>query len=352
MKKDYYTVLGVNRSASEEEIKKSYRQMALKFHPDRNPDDKEAEERFKEAAEAYEILRDSEKRQIYDTYGHEGLNRTGFGGFSGFEDIFSSFGDIFEDVFGFGSGRTRSRTAARPGDDFRYDLDISFMEAAFGTDTEIEVAKFEKCKECGGTGSEKGTNPIVCPTCHGSGQVTRSTGFLNISSTCPQCHGAGRIITNPCKNCRGTGKSKAIKPLQIKIPPGVETGSRLRLRGEGGEGIFGGSPGDLYVFLNVQPHELFERRGNDVICQAQVSMTQAALGANIEVPTLEGTEKIKIPKGTQHGKIFKLKGKGIPHLKGFGRGDQLIQTTIKIPTDLTKKEEGILKEFASLRGEI
>jgi len=352
MKNDYYETLGVNRNASSDELKASYRKMALKYHPDRNPGDKKAEDKFKEAAEAYEVLSDSRKREIYDRYGHEGLRGNGFQGFSGFEDIFSSFGDIFEGIFGFETGRTRSRTTARPGADLRYDLKISFMDAAFGASPEIEIERLEGCETCGGTGAKPGTHPTVCPTCRGSGQVTKSSGFFSISSTCPHCRGTGQVIEDPCKACRGSGKTKLKKTIQLKIPPGVETGSRLRLRGEGEEGTFGGPRGDLYVFLYIEPHDLFERDGNDIVCRVNIPMTRAILGGTIEVPTLEGSERIKIPKSTPHGKIFKLKGKGIPHVRGFGRGDQLVQAMIEMPTGLSKKEEKLLKEFAQLRGEL
>ncbi len=351
MKNDYYTTLDVERSASAEEIKKNYRKLAMKYHPDRNPGDKVAEDKFKEAAEAYEVLSDPEKRDIYNRYGYEGLSGTGFQGFSGFEDIFSSFGDIFEDIFGFGTGRARSRTAARPGADLRYDLKISFMDAVFGTSINIELEKYENCTGCGGTGAKQGTKPEICPTCQGIGQVTQKSGFFSISTTCPQCRGAGRIIKNPCRNCQGTGKEKIGKSVQIKIPPGVETGSRLRLRSEGEEGEFGGPRGDLYVFIHVEPHGFFERKGDDILCRVPISITQAALGATIKVPTLNGDEKIKVPKGTQYGKIFRLKGKGISHLRGFGRGDQIVQTLVEVPTNLSRKEEKVLKELAKLRGE-
>ena len=351
MKNDYYTTLGVDRSASAEQIKKNYRKLAMKYHPDKNPGDKTAEEKFKEAAESYEVLSDPEKRDIYNRYGHEGLRGTGFQGFSGFEDIFSSFGDIFEDIFGFSTGRTRSRTAARPGADLRYDLKISFMNAAFGTSIDIELEKYENCTGCGGTGATQGTEPEICPTCQGIGQVTQKSGFFSISTTCPQCRGAGRIIKNPCRTCQGTGKEKIRKSVQLKIPPGVETGSRLRLRGEGEEGEFGGPRGDLYVFIHVETHGFFERKGDDILCRIPISITQAALGATIKVPTLNGDEKIKVPKGTQYGKIFRLKGKGISHLRGFGRGDQVVQTLVEVPTNLSRKEEKVLKELAKLRGE-
>ncbi len=352
MKNDYYTILGVGNDASTDELKTSYRKMALKYHPDRNPGNTEAEEKFKEAAEAYEVLSDPRKREIYNRYGHEGLRGNGFQGFSGFEDIFSSFGDIFEGIFGFESGGSRSRTAARQGADLRYDLKLSFMDAAFGISPEIEIERLEGCDTCGGSGAKPGTQPSICPTCRGVGQVTKSSGFFSISSTCPQCHGAGQIIEYPCKACRGTGKTKLRKSIQLKIPPGVETGSRLRLRGEGEEGTFGGPRGDLYVFMYIEPHEFFERDGTNIVCRIPIPMTRAVLGGTIEVPTLEGTERIKIPKNTPHGKVFKLRGKGIPHLRGFGRGDQLVQAVVEMPTSLSKKEENLLKEFAKLRGEL
>jgi molecular chaperone DnaJ len=347
----YYECLGVERSATEEEIKKNYRKLAMQYHPDRNPGDKDAEEKFKEAAEAYEVLSDREKREIYDRYGHEGLNGIGFRGFSGFDDIFTSFSDIFEDIFGFGSGRSRTRSTQRSGADLRYDIKISFMDAAFGTTTDIEVAKAERCNECRGSGAAPGTAPETCSQCRGRGQVTQSSGFFTISSTCPQCRGQGKVITKPCMSCRGTGRSRITKTVQLKIPAGVETGSRLRLRGEGEEGEFGGPSGDLYVFIHVEPHELFERKDNNIYCQIPISFVQASLGATIEVMTLNGTEKLKIPKGTQSGTIFRLKGKGIPHLQGFGRGDQIIETVVKIPTNLNRKQEELLKEFAKLSGE-
>ncbi|HOD35278.1 MAG TPA: molecular chaperone DnaJ [Syntrophales bacterium] len=350
-RRDYYDVLGVSRNATEEEVKKNYRKLALKYHPDRNPGNKEAEEKFKEAAEAYEVLRDPEKRGIYDRYGHEGLDGTGFRGFSGFEDIFSSFGDIFEDIFGFTGRGGRTRTAVRQGADLRYDLRISFMEAVLGKSMEVEIEKLEKCRDCGGSGASSGTRPEVCTRCAGRGQVTQSSGFFTISSTCPQCRGQGQIIRNPCKGCLGTGKAKVKKKIEVKIPPGVDSGSRLRLRGEGEEGELGGPSGDLYIFIHVTPHEFFERDGDDILCQVPISISQAALGGSIEVRTLEGTETVKIPKGTQSGKVLRLKSKGVQHLKGFGRGDQIIQLVVKVPVNLTKRQEEILREFAKLSGE-
>ena len=350
-KRDYYKVLGLDRNAPDEEIKKSYRRLAMQYHPDRNPGDKEAEENFKEASEAYEVLSDREKRDIYDRYGHEGLSNTGFRGFSGFEDIFSSFGSIFEDVFGFSNGRSRSRSASRAGSDLRYDLKISFMDAAFGMGTDIDITKFETCRDCRGTGAAAGTTPETCRRCKGRGQVTQSSGFFSISTTCPNCNGEGVVIAEPCRSCMGTGRKKVTKTVNIKIPAGVETGSRLRLRGEGEEGSFGGPSGDLYVFIHVEPHEYFERSGNDIYCRIPISFIQAALGAHIEVPTLEGVEKLKIPKGTQTGKTFRLKSRGIAQLRGFGRGDQIIEAVVTIPTHLNKRQEELLREYARVSGE-
>jgi len=346
-KRDYYEILRVDRNSNEDQIKASYRKLALKYHPDRNPGDKEAEEQFKEAAEAYEVLRDPEKRNIYDHYGHEGLQGTGFSGFRGFEDIFSSFSDIFEDFFGFGTGR-RSRTAARRGVDLRYDLAISFMDAAFGVDTGIEIEKLENCPTCETTGCEPGTHPEDCRQCGGFGQISRTQGFFSIRTTCPHCRGEGRTISHPCPECRGTGRVERIKKVSVKIPAGVDTGSRLRLTGEGESGTRGGPPGDLYVFINVKPHNFFERNNNDIICQVPISFVQAALGADINVPTLTGEKKLRIPKGTQPGEVFRFKGEGIPSLRGHGRGNQIIQVLVKTPTGLTKKQESLLKEFGAL----
>ena len=350
-KRDYYEILGVGKTASEEELKKCYRKIAMQFHPDKNPGNKQAEERFKEAAEAYEVLSNRQKREIYDAYGHAGLSNTGFQGFSGFDDVFSGFGDIFEDVFGFGRGRGRGRTrpAARAGADLRYDLKISFLDAAFGLTTTIDLEKLHPCQACGGTGSAPGTTPSTCPTCNGRGQVVQSSGFFTISSTCPHCNGHGKVIAKACQTCRGTGREKQRKTVELKIPAGVETGSRLRLRGEGEAGDQGGPNGDLYVFLQVEDHEFFVRSEDDIVCRVPISFVQASLGATIEVPTLKETEKIKIPRGTQTGQIFRLKGKGIPHLQGYGRGDQIIEVFVKIPTELTRKQEDRLREFEKAR---
>ncbi|HUU40022.1 MAG TPA: molecular chaperone DnaJ [Desulfatiglandales bacterium] len=347
-KRDYYQVLGVDRSATDEEIKKSYRSLALKYHPDRNPGDKDAEERFKEAAEAYEVLRDSEKRQTYDQYGHEGLQGTGFHGFQGFEDIFFSFSDIFEGFFGGGFG---SRTRVERGADLRYKLKISFLEAAFGKDTEIDVPRYEACKTCNGSGVDPGYEKDICRTCGGRGQINRSQGFFRISTACPDCQGMGRIISHPCTECRGSGRVEKTRKIKVKVPHGVDAGMRLKLKGEGESGPNGGPPGDLYVEIFIEPHEFFEREGNDVVCHATISFVQAALGTVIEMPTLEGSEKAPIPKGTQPGDILRFHGKGIPRLQGYGRGDQIIIVDVRTPTKLSKKQKELLQELDKLEGE-
>jgi molecular chaperone DnaJ len=345
--KDYYKILGVSRDATEEEIKKSYRKVAMQYHPDRNPENKEAEEKFKIASEAYEVLRDPEKRQIYDHYGIEGLRGTGFTGFRGFDDIFSAFGDIFEDFFGLG-GTYKRRSRARAGADLRYDLKISFHDAAFGKEFEIDIPKNVPCDVCNGTGAKLGTHPANCPNCKGTGQVTRSQGFFTISTTCSRCGGEGKIVSHPCKDCRGSGKIKKNKRVQIRIPPGVDTGSRLRIRGEGEEGERGGPAGDLFIFLYVEPHEFFSRDGDDIVCQIPISFTQAALGAEIEIPTLNGKRNLIIPKGTESGEVFRVKGEGFQKLRGYGRGDQVIQVVVRTPKNLTTRQEEILREFEEI----
>ena len=345
--KDFYSILGVSRDATEEEIKKSYRKIAMQYHPDRNPGDKEAEEKFKIASEACEVLRDPQKREIYDHYGIEGLKGTGFTGFRGFEDIFSAFGDVFEDFFGFGTTQQR-RGKSRPGADLRYDLKISFSDAAFGKEIEIDLPKSVSCEICNGTGAKPGTHPTTCSNCKGTGQVTRSQGFFTISTTCSQCRGEGKFIPHPCKECRGLGKVRKNKKIQIKIPGGVDTGSKLRIRGEGEEGERGGPAGDLFIFLYMEPHDFFSRDGDDIICQIPIGFTQAALGSNIEVTTLNGKKNLTIPKGTESGEIFRMRGEGFPKMRGYGRGDQLIQIIVKTPKGLTRRQEEILKEFEGI----
>lgn len=346
-KRDYYDILDVNRDVNGSELKTAYRKLALKYHPDRNPGNKAAEENFKEAAEAYEVLSDPQKRNIYNQFGHAGLEGSNFSGSGGFDDIFSSFGDIFENFFGFSGGK-RSRSRAQKGTDLRYDMTLSFMQAAFGTSSEIEIEKMEPCPECNGSMCEEGTHPERCSTCGGTGQVSRSQGFFMVRTACHACRGTGRIISHPCPKCRGIGRVHVKKMVSVKIPAGVDAGSRLRLTGEGEAGSLGGPSGDLYVFINVKPHDFFERDNTNVICQIPISFIQAALGDDIKIPTLEDEKTLVIPKGTQPGDIFRFHGVGIPSLRGNGRGDQIMQVLIKTPTNLNKKQEKLLKEFAKI----
>lgn len=349
-KRDYYEVLGIEKTATDGEIKRCYRKLAMKYHPDRNPGDRKAEDRFKEAAEAYEVLKDPRKRQIYDQFGHQGLEGNGFSGFSNAEDIFSSFGDIFGDLFsGFGFGGRRSGPRVSKGADLRYDLTLSFMEGVFGAETEIDVEKSESCAVCGGNRCEPGTQPEPCSHCNGTGQVTRSQGFFTVRTTCPYCRGQGKSIPSPCKKCRGRGQVMVSKRVPVKIPPGVDTGARLRLTGEGEASVNGGPSGDLYVFIHVKPHDFFKREDTDIICQIEISFIQAILGDEITVPTLEGEKNLKIPTGTQYGDRFRFKGEGIPSLRNKNhRGDQIIEAIIRTPTSINKKQENLLKEFARL----
>ena len=348
-KRDYYKVLGVSRSADDEEIKKAYRKLALQYHPDRNPGDKEAEENFKEAAEAYEVLRNGEKRQIYDRFGHEGLEGSGFRGFSGFEDIFSSFGDIFEDFFGFGS-RSGSRQRSRQGASLRYNLSITLEEAFEGKEEEIKFHKHDSCQQCDGSGISPGTQAQSCPTCQGRGQVIRSQGFFQISTTCPACHGEGQIVTDPCSECDGTGKVRIEKSLTLKIPAGVDTGSQLRLRNEGEAGENGGPPGDLFVVIHVEDHEFFHRKGDDLVCEIPISFTQAALGDTISIPVLGSPEgkALKIAKGTQPGDVLTLRHSGMPSIRGGHRGHLFVSVTVKVPKKLSERQAELLREFASI----
>ena len=349
-KRDYYEILNISRSASDDEIKKAYRQMALKYHPDRNPGDAECEENFKEASEAYEVLRETQKRELYDRYGHDGLKNSGFSGFSGFEDIFSSFGDIFEDFFGMGGlgGRRKNRSSARRGSDLRYDLEITLKDAAFGLEKDIEVKKNIACAACNGSGAEPGTQAQTCATCHGQGRVMQQQGFFNVATTCPRCRGTGTTIASPCKKCRGTGKTLETKTLKVKIPPGVETGMKLKLTSEGEPGERSGPQGDLYVFLHVAEDPFFQRHNNDIVCQIPISFSQAALGAEIEAPTLYGPEKLRIPKGIQSADLLSIRDKGIPHINGRGRGDQIVQVLVKTPGKLTRKQEELFRQLAKL----
>lgn len=345
---DYYEVLGVSRSIAAEGIKKAYRKLAMRYHPDRNPDDQAAEERFKEATEAYEVLSDPQKRQIYDTYGHAGLESSGYHGPGNFEDIFSSFGDIFGDLFGGAAGRRQRRHEPVSGNDLRYDLGISFMEAVKGTEKEVELTRPDTCWTCEGSGLRPGYKAQVCSACQGRGQILRAQGFFQISSTCPRCRGEGEMITEPCGDCDGAGLVNTPKKVSIKIPAGVDTGSRMRLRGEGEGGRKGGSPGDLYVVIHVESHEFFQREGDMIYCRFPVSMAEAALGCKKKVPTINGVQVLNIPKGSQSGRTFTLSNEGVPNLRGRGRGDMVVELQVMTPTKLTRKQAELLREFSKL----
>jgi molecular chaperone DnaJ len=349
-KRDYYEILGVSRDSDQEEIKKAYRRLALNYHPDRNPGDKEAEERFKEAAEAYEVLRDDDKRRIYDLYGHAGLEGTGFTGFGGFEDIFSAFGDIFEGFFGFGSRRS-GRRGVRRGSDLRYNLELTLEEAYGGKEEEIVFDRWESCEVCMGSGMETGSEPSVCPNCRGRGEIVRSQGFFQIRTTCSTCGGTGQVIVDPCKKCKGKGKIRAERRVLVKIPPGVDTGTQLRIKAEGEPGEGGGPPGDLFVVIYVKEHPFFVRDGDDLRCHVTISFLQAALGTEIFIPVLDSDEekKIIIPEGVQPEEIIRLKGMGMPCLsRGRGYGDLFVKVRVKIPTHLSRRQRELLMEFGNL----
>ncbi len=348
MAKDYYNILEVDQNSNDTDIKKAYRRLALKYHPDRNPDDKAAEDKFKEINEAYSCLSDQQKRANYDQYGTADGGGGGFGG-GGFGD----FGDIFEDVFGniFGdfSGRRRSRPAK--GHDLRYDLGINLKEAVFGTEKNIDIPRWENCTTCAGSGSKPGKDPVICNTCGGTGQTKLQQGFFTIARTCGSCNGAGKVISDPCTTCRGQGKLRNERTVSLKIPPGVDTGIRLKVTGEGEAGSQGGPPGDLYVVINVAPHPFFKRKGNDLLCEVPVSFVQAALGGEILVPTIDGEASIRIPAGTPSGKVFNLRGKGAPKLGAFSKGDQYVNIFIDVPKKLTTRQKELLTEFAEISGE-
>jgi len=362
-KRDYYEVLGVAKGAGADDIKKSYRKLARQFHPDVNkaPD---AEAKFKELSEAYEVLSDDDKRAAYDRYGHAAVDGSapggagGAGGFSGDFTGFGGLGDIFEEFFGFGGQRgasaSASRRTPRRGADLRFDMTITFDEAAFGLEREIDVARYETCPRCTGKGAEPGTTPNKCSTCNGTGEVRRVQqsilgSFVNVT-TCPTCRGEGETISMPCSQCRGNKKIRATRRLNVKVPPGVDTGTQIRLASEGELGEFGGPPGNLYVVLNVTPHKFFRRREDDVVMEVQVNVAQAALGDEIVVPTLDGDEKISIPGGTQTGRVISIKGKGIPHLRRQGRGDQLVVVQVAVPTNLTADQRKLFGELAKTLG--
>ncbi len=358
-KRDYYEVLGVDKGASDQDIKKAYRKLAMKYHPDRNPDNKEAEEKFKEANEAYEVLGTPEKKQAYDQFGHAGVNGNGAGGFGGFEGFggFGGFGG-FEDIFDMFTGRsTSSRRSRGPqkGADLQYEISISFEEAAFGVEKEIEFHRNDTCNVCDGTGAKPGTSTNVCSKCSGTGEmqtVTRTPlGQMVRTSICDQCGGEGTIVETPCNKCGGKGKVKKHRKLKIKIPAGVDTGSVIPIRGEGEPGTKGGGKGDLYVIIDVRPHEIFKREGYNVICEMPITFTQAALGDELEVPTLEGKVKYKMAEGTQSGTVFRLKQKGIVNPRGYGKGDQYVRVVIEVPTKLSEGQKDILRKFAEESGE-
>ncbi|GGP21375.1 molecular chaperone DnaJ [Silvimonas iriomotensis] len=350
-KKDFYEVLGVNRDASDDDIKKAYRKLAMKYHPDRNPDSKEAEEKFKEGKEAYEILSDSQKRAAYDQYGHAGVDPQagmgggGFGG-GGFADAFS---DIFGDIFGGGQGGGRGgRSNVYRGSDLRYNMEITLEEAARGVERQIKIPAHEECDLCHGSGAKPGTEAKTCHTCNGQGQVRVSQGFFSIQQTCPTCHGSGKYIPDPCRNCHGTGRVQTTKTLAVKIPGGVDEGDRIRLSGEGEPGVNGGPHGDLYVVIHIKAHSVFEREGNDLHCEMPISITAAALGGEIEIPTLDGKARISIPAGTQSGQVFRLRGKGIKGVRSAVTGDLMCHVMLETPVNLTSRQKELLREFEQI----
>jgi len=348
-KRDYYEVLGVGKNASADDIKRSYRRMAMKYHPDKNPGDKKAEASFKECAEAYEVLSDAEKRRRYDQFGHEGLRGAGMHDFSrmNVEDIFSMFGfeDFFSGIFG---GRRRSSRRAGPtrGYDLETAVELTLNDIAKGAEKTIEFTRQDICRECNGNGCAKGSKPGRCPTCGGSGQVARGGGFFQMVSTCRQCGGSGQVITNPCKKCKGTGRVPKKRVVNIKIPAGVHEGQGIRVASEGEPGRGGGPKGDLYCYVRIKPHEFLQRDRNDLIAVVPISFTQAALGTTVDVPSLNGTQGLKIPPGTQYGSVFRIKGQGLPDMRTRRTGDQLVQITIETPVKLNAKQEGLLREFA------
>lgn len=358
-KRDYYEVLGVPKTATEDDLKKAYRKLARKYHPDLNPDNREeAERKIKEVNEAYEVLSDSQKRAQYDQFGHDAFQagQSGAGGFNPFGGAGGGFSDIFDMFFGqSGFGGGGQRNGPEKGADLRFDMEISFEQAAFGVETEVQIPRTEECPNCHGSGAAPGTHPETCPQCKGSGQtqVVQNTPFgrmVNVRA-CERCHGEGKIVHNPCRECRGQGRVRRNRKITVKIPAGVDTGSRLRVAHEGEAGLRGGPQGDLYVYIFVKPHKLFTREGNDVLCEVPVSFVQAALGDEIDVPTLDGKVKMRVPEGTQSGTVLRLKDKGIPYLRGNGRGDQNVRIKVVTPHKLTDRQKQLLQEFAKAGGE-
>jgi molecular chaperone DnaJ len=355
-KQDFYEMLGVPRNATEDQIKQAYRNLAKKHHPDANPGNKQAEEKFKEVNEAYEVLKDARKRSAYDQFGHAGVGAGAQGGgnpFAGFSggDAGDIFSDIFEGFFGGQGGGTRSarsQSSARRGSDLRYDLTISFLDSARGKEVSLEIPRQETCSTCKGTGTRSGAAPKTCPSCHGAGQVRMAQGFFSIMRTCPTCGGAGTVVENPCPACGGEGRKRTIRKISVKVPPGVETGSRLKISGEGEAGLHGGGRGDLYVVLQVESHPVFAREDDHILCEVPVPLTTAILGGDVDVPTLDGFVAMKIPAGTQSGKTFRLRGKGFSNLRGLGNGDLMVTVVIETPVKLNDKQKQLLKEFNRL----
>jgi molecular chaperone DnaJ len=350
-KRDYYEVLGVARNAAEDEIKKAYRRLAMKNHPDRNPDDPGAEERFKEATEAYEVLSDGERRQAYDQFGHAGVDASMGGMGAGFAG--TSFSDIFSDVFGdiFGGGGRGGRSSVQRGADFRYGLELTLEQAVSGDNVEIDVPVLAACDVCDGSGAKPGTSPSTCPDCRGAGQIRVAQGFFSLQQTCPRCRGAGQVINDPCSSCGGSGRKERRKKLSVRIPAGVDSGDRIRLSGEGEAGFNGGPPGDLYVQVEVREHPIFARDGRNLFCEMPVSFVDAALGGELEVPTLDGKVKLKIPPETQTGKVFRLRGKGVTPVRGGGVGDLLCKINVETPVKLSDHQKALLREFKASLGE-
>ena len=358
-KRDYYEVLGVSKDASQDDIKKAFRKLTKENHPDLHPGDKACEERFKEGNEAYEVLSDPDKRKKYDQFGFAAFDpNAGAGGFSGFEGFggFGGFGDIFGDIFGFGGGARSNPNAPRKGESLRATVNISFEEAAFGCKKEVTVGRVEQCPDCKGTGCAPGTTPEICPDCKGTGNVTVSQrtpfGVMQSSSPCSKCRGTGKIIHQPCKTCRGMGNIRRQHKIEINVPAGIDDGQTISKPGAGNAGANGGPAGDLLVTVLVKPHPRFERDGTSVLLEQEISYAQAALGAEVEVPTLDGKVKITIPEGTQPGAVFRLRGKGIPYLRGSGRGDQFVSVTVKVPKNLTSSQKELLRQFAASMGEL
>ena len=363
MAKDFYEVLGVSKTASAEELKKSYRKLAIKYHPDKNPGNKEAEEQFKELSHAYEVLSDPQKRAQYDQFGPDAFTSAGraagagAGGAGGFHDPFDIFsqvfgsagGSIFDDLFGGGASR-RNPNGRQDGSDLRYDMEIDFEDAVYGSDKKIVIPRLDGCDHCNASGCEPGSSKVRCTRCGGSGQISMAQGFFSIRQACPTCGGTGQIVKNPCTKCRGEGQVRIEKTLQIHIPPGVDTGSRLRVAGEGEGGRNGGHDGDLYVVIHVRPHDVFRREGNDILCEVPIDFVTATLGGIIEVPTISGKAKMRVPEGTQNGTVLRLKGKGVPSLRGGYRGDQHVKIFVEVPHELTREQKELLQKFAQACG--